>query len=103
MSKIGDVVFCVDCDLARSAQLKVAVGDSPHAPNDVPRRMATKKDATGDALCTACLDARVQRRRSEFLQPPAASASPAPRPASSSLGRLTAAALRDASAKPLEA
>ena len=117
MSKIGDVVFCVDCDLARSARPKVAVGDSSPTLDDFPRRMATKKDATGDALCAACLDARVQRRRSEFLQPHAAtahftnarvsasepltSASLDPRPVSSSLGRPTAA-LRDASAKPPE-
>lgn len=77
MSKVGDVVFCVDCDLARSAQLKAA-GDSSGTLAVPPRRMATKKDASGDALCTACLDARVQRRRAEFSRPRAASAQPEP-------------------------
>jgi len=94
MSKVGDVVFCVDCDLARSAQLKVAVGDSSGTPHELPRRMAVKKDASGDALCRACLDARVQRRRAEFLQPRARSADPEPRPAVSSVSRPAAAALR---------
>jgi hypothetical protein len=79
MSKVGDVVFCVDCDLARSEHSKVAVGDSSGASEVPPRRMATKKDASGDALCTACLDARVQRRRAEFLQPHARSPYPEPR------------------------
>jgi hypothetical protein len=104
MSKVGDVVFCVDCDLARSAHLKVAVGDSSGTPNALPRRMATKKDATGDMLCTACLDARVQRRRAEFLQPRARTAYPEPQPAVSSVSRPTAAALRGgASRRPPDA
>jgi len=104
MSKVGDVVFCVDCDLARSAHLKVAVGDSSGTPNALPRRMATKKDATGDMLCTACLDARVQRRRAEFLQPRARTAYPEPQAAVSSVGRPPAAALHGgASRRPPDA
>jgi hypothetical protein len=87
MSKVGDVVFCVDCDLARSEHSKVAVGDSSGAPTMPPRRMATKKDASGDALCTACLDARVQRRRAEFMQPRARSPYSEPRPAVSWVAR----------------
>lgn len=103
MSKIGEVVFCVDCDLARSAHLKVAVGDSSGTPQELHRRMATKKDASGDTLCVACLDARVQRRRAEFLQLRAPSASVEAEPAVSSAGRTTAAALRGgASGKPLD-
>jgi len=87
MSKVGDVVFCVDCDLARSAHLRIAVGDSS-GTSEVPlRRMASKKDASGDALCTACLDARVQRRRAEFMLPRARSAYPEPRPVVSSVSR----------------
>lgn len=93
MSKLGDVVFCVDCDLARSTHLKVAIGDSSGTPQEPPRRMATKKDGR-DALCTACLDARVQRRRAAFLQPRAASAVSEPQPAVSSVGRATVHALR---------
>lgn len=93
MSKVGDVVFCVDCDLARSTQLKVASGDSSGAPAELPRRMATKKDASGDALCRACLDARVQRRRVEFLKPHTRSALPEPELVVSSVGGPTVAAL----------
>jgi hypothetical protein len=93
MSKVGDVVFCVDCDLARSAHLKVAIGDSSGTPKELPRRMATKKDAS-DALCTPCLDARLQRRRAAFLQPRARSADPEPQPAVSSVSHPTAAARR---------
>ena len=106
MSKVGDVVFCVDCDLARSTQLKVASGDSSGTPTELRRRMATKKDASGDMLCTACLDARVQRRRAEFLKPPTRSAQPEPQLVVSSvgsIGRPTVAALRGgASRKPLD-
>jgi hypothetical protein len=50
----------------------------------VPRRMATKRDTNGDALCAACVDARLARRRAEFfghqgerLPPRPASGSPA--------------------------
>lgn len=102
MSKVGDVVFCVDCDVARDTQLKLASGDSAGAPQELPRRMATKKDASGDPLCQACLDARVQRRRAEFLQPRAQSAYAEPQPAESSDGRPAAAPLRNgASSKPI--
>jgi hypothetical protein len=100
MSKVGDVVYCVDCDLARSTHLKIAIGDSSPTPQELPRRMATKKDGS-DALCTACLDARVQRRRAAFLQPRAPSANPEPQPAVSLVSRPSAAALRgDVSREP---
>jgi hypothetical protein len=103
MSKVGDIVFCVDCDLARSAHLKVAVGDWAGTPNELPRRMATKRDANGHALCRACLDARVQRRRAEFLQPVARSDRPEPQAAVSSFSGPTAAALRNgAHTKPVD-
>jgi hypothetical protein len=103
MSKIGDIVFCVDCDLARSAHLKVAVGDRAGAPNDLPRHMATKKDANGDTLCRACLDARVQRRRAEFLQPVARSDRPQPQASVSWFSGPTAAAPRNGGdAKPVD-
>lgn len=103
MSKVGDVVFCVDCDRARSAHLKVAVGDSSGTPTELPRRMATKKDASGDALCRACLDARVQRRRAEFLKPRTPSAQPEPQAPVSSASRPTLAPLRGGAArKPLD-
>lgn len=102
MSKVGDVVFCVDCDLTRDAQLKVASGDSSGSPTELPRRMATKKDAS-DALCTACLDARVQRRRVAFLKPRTWSADPEPELAASSVGTPTVVALRSgASTKPFD-
>jgi hypothetical protein len=103
MSKVGDIVFCVDCDLARSAQLKVAVGDRAGAPNELPRHMATKKDANGDMLCRACLDARVQRRRAEFLQPIARSDRPQPQAAVSWFSGPTAPAPHNgAHAKPVD-
>jgi hypothetical protein len=104
MSKVGDVVFCVDCDRARSAHLKVASGDSLGTPTELPRRMATKKDASGDALCRACLDARVQRRRAEFLKPRTPSAPiTQPEPAVSSVSRPTVAVHRGGAArKPLD-
>jgi hypothetical protein len=57
MSLLGEVVFCVDCDRARSAD----------ASAERPRRMATKKDANGDPLCTPCLDSRQAQRRAEFM------------------------------------
>lgn len=66
MSKVGDVVFCVDCDLARSAQVHPAAPAPGDALHEHPRRMATKKDANGNALCAACLDARLLRWRAEF-------------------------------------
>jgi hypothetical protein len=65
--------------------------------------MATKKDASGDALCTACLDARVQRRRAEFLQPAARSAYRDPEPLVPTASRATAAPLRGGnSSTPLD-
>jgi hypothetical protein len=101
MSKVGDVVFCVDCDLARNAHLKVAIGDSSGAPQELPRRMATKRDGS-DPLCTACLDARVQRRRAAFLQPRAPSTDSEPQAAVSSVGLPTAAALRGRASRELD-
>lgn len=103
MSKVGDIVFCVDCDLARSAQLKVAVGDSSGAAEELPRHMAIKKDANGDALCRACLDTRLRRRRAEFLKPVARSDYPQPQAVVSSLTSPNGAALRNgAHTKPLD-
>jgi len=97
-------VFCVDCDVARGAHLETAIGDSSGTLKEPPRRIATKKDASGAALCTACLDARVQRRRAEFLSPRARSAPPEPQPAVSPLSRPTATAFQGGpSVKPLEA
>jgi hypothetical protein len=73
MTKLGDVVFCVDCDLLREANAssaepggEAAAGETPQTPEH-PRRMATKKDANGDPLCAQCLDERQSRRRSEFM------------------------------------
>jgi hypothetical protein len=52
-------------------------------------------------LCTACLDARVQRRRAEFLKPAVRSAQPEPQLAVPSVGRPAVAVLRGgASRKP---
>ncbi|HMI90706.1 MAG TPA: hypothetical protein VK509_05050 [Polyangiales bacterium] len=64
--KLGDVVFCVDCDraAARSASAVGADGNAAPAP---PRRMAVKKDANGDRLCAQCLDARRTNRNAAFL------------------------------------
>lgn len=119
MNKLGDPVFCVDCDELRAQSLGHAseaqtdqAGPRPEAradrddangydadgddadddddfdgddigqsldahraarpPSAVesaehPRRMATKRDANGDPLCSACLDERQSRRRAEFM------------------------------------
>ena len=85
MGMVGDVVFCVDRDLARSAHMNVAVGSAGGTVEAPPRRMATKKDASGDALCAACLDARLLRRRAEFVLHQGRGTAPAaPPPAASS-------------------
>lgn len=67
MSKLGEVVYCVACDRARTAEADVAAAGSEQAPAERPRRMATKRDANGEPLCTACLDARLASRRAEFM------------------------------------
>jgi hypothetical protein len=68
MSTFGDVVYCKDCDFAREAAAEGAVvGSGSPSVERPPRRMANKKDANGDPLCTACLDARVEKRRAAFL------------------------------------
>jgi hypothetical protein len=64
MSKLGDVVFCVDCDRARAPY----VASGAPALDAPARRMATKRDANGDPLCAACLDARHESRHAEFMQ-----------------------------------
>jgi hypothetical protein len=68
--KLGDVVFCVDCDraAARSGSAASADGSAASAPTTPPpRRMAVKKDANGDRLCAPCLDARRSNRNAAFL------------------------------------
>jgi len=80
MGMVGDVVFCVDCDLARSAHLSVAAGAETGAAEAFPRRMATKRDANRDALCAACLDARLRRRQTAFAQHKDAGTTPASEP-----------------------
>jgi hypothetical protein len=86
MNKLGDVVFCVDCDRERQAHLEISAAaeaaevtegaevvmsleaDSRSPAEDKhPRRMATKKDANGDPLCSQCLDDRQAKRRAEFM------------------------------------
>jgi hypothetical protein len=68
MSKLGDVVFCVDCDRVRAAHAGTAAAGFEGAPVDQPpRRMATKRDANGDPLCAACLDARHGSRHAKFM------------------------------------
>ena len=69
MNKLGDVVFCVDCDLEHEAHKQTAQpeGADSASEDEHPRRMATKKDANGDPLCTQCLDERQARRRKEFM------------------------------------
>ncbi len=80
MSKLGDVVFCVDCDRVRAAHTGSAVagsgGTAPALRGDAsisaavdqpPRRMATKRDANGEPLCAACLDARHDSRHAKFM------------------------------------
>jgi hypothetical protein len=90
MNKLGDVVFCVDCDRERQAHLEIAEAallpdtkeldtkepanpsnpetDPQNSEQDKhPRRMATKKDANGDPLCSQCLDDRQAKRRAEFM------------------------------------
>jgi hypothetical protein len=67
MSNLGDVVFCLDHDIARTARVDGCDAGSARALDGPQRRMATKKDANGDPLCVACLDARQARRRAEFM------------------------------------
>ena len=70
MSKLGDVVFCVDCDRVRAAHTGTAAaggGTAPAAVDQPPRRMATKRDANGEPLCAACLDARHDSRHAKFM------------------------------------
>jgi hypothetical protein len=81
MGMVGDVVFCVDCDLARSQHQKVS-GAADGGLEAPPRRMATKKDASGAALCAVCMDARLQRRRAEFVLHQGRSTAPEPTPPS---------------------
>jgi len=93
----------VYCDLALNAHLKVASGDSVGTPEALPRRVASKNDASGDALCAPCLDTRLQRRREEFLRPHGRRPDPEVQPAVSSASRTTAASLRSgAPTKPLD-
>jgi hypothetical protein len=69
MTKLGDVVFCVDCDRVRlSPAPELAAASGADSSNvEPPRRMATKKDANGEPLCPSCLDSRQARRRAEFM------------------------------------
>jgi hypothetical protein len=67
MSRLGDVVFCLDCDIGRTASVDGSDAGSAPALDGPPRRMATKRDANGDPLCVACLDARQTSRRTEFM------------------------------------
>jgi hypothetical protein len=68
MSKLGDVVFCVDCDRVRAAHTgSAAAGFAGSAVDQPPRRMATKRDANGEPLCAACLDARHDSRHAKFM------------------------------------
>jgi hypothetical protein len=65
MNLVGEVLFCVDCEAARTSAL-----ESESAATSTPpaRRIATKTDANGDALCSQCLDARLSRRRAEYAR-----------------------------------
>jgi hypothetical protein len=65
MSKLGEVVFCLDCE--RMAQASVSAGGGT-GPVDTPRHMAVKKDANGDPLCVQCLDLRRANRNAAFLR-----------------------------------
>jgi hypothetical protein len=66
MSKLGEVVFCVDCE--RSVErYRSAIGDEAGREPPPTRRMAVKKDANGDRLCAPCLDSRRTHRNAEFL------------------------------------
>jgi hypothetical protein len=67
MSKLGDVVFCVDCDRVRTARADGVAAGYGSALDAPPRRMANKRDANGDPLCAACLDARHDSRHAEFM------------------------------------
>jgi len=66
MSTFADVVFCVDCDLKSGVRAAGADSAAVNQASEPQRRMATKKDANGDALCRACLDARHAQRQAEF-------------------------------------
>ena len=67
MSKLGDVVFCVDCARGADAQ-RNAGSDENGQSAPPPRRMAVKKDANGDPLCTPCLDSRRATRNAAFMR-----------------------------------
>ena len=66
MSKLGEVVFCLDCD-RNVERYRSAVGDEAGRAPPPPRRMAVKKDANGDRLCAPCLDSRRSNRNALFL------------------------------------
>ena len=66
MSKLGEVVFCLDCD-RNVERYRSAVGDESGRAPPPPRRMAVKKDANGDRLCAPCLDSRRSSRNALFL------------------------------------
>jgi hypothetical protein len=80
MSMLGDVVFCVDCDRARLSRLQAVPGVSAELQLDLPRHMATKTDANGDPLCTACLDSRRAKRHADFMHERQAPMTAAPSP-----------------------
>lgn len=67
MNKLGDVVFCVDCDRTRSERAAGVAAGYGSALDVPPRRMAIKRDANGEPLCSSCLDTRHDSRHAEFM------------------------------------
>jgi hypothetical protein len=67
MTKLADVVFCVDCDRNLETYRSALGPEGDTASSGPQRRMAVKKDANGDPLCVPCMDSRRAKRNAAFL------------------------------------
>jgi hypothetical protein len=99
MSRLGDVVFCVDCERNAEAS-RSAVGAPDGQEQPPPRRMAVKKDANGDRLCAPCLDARRANRNTAFLRQEGRQENRAPSSTQGSTGLLDGAVSAEPPARP---
>jgi hypothetical protein len=91
MTKLADVVFCVDCDRNLETYRSALGPEGGSEATGPQRRMAVKKDANGDPLCVSCMDTRRAKRNAAFLvragrakdpdQPPTSDNAPSEEPA----------------------